>query len=181
MKDHKNSTDKKKLHSLNVAVFEDIFGDTISPYVEGKIEKYNFIYSELSTEEKNICTLEVLDVLMNSELGKAGSKRIEQWEAGWGENLQEFKTSLNKKSIAPKYFGKYDILRLKQKFIKTESKNFEANSLKIILDWLFDKYLRSTPSVYEFGCGTGHNLLQVRGVNESANLWGLIGQKPLVI
>jgi hypothetical protein len=31
-----------------------------------------------------------------------------------------------------------------------------------LLDWVFEKYITNVDSVYEFGCGTGHNLLRVR-------------------
>ena len=47
------------------------------------------------------------------------------------------------------------------------------NSLEIILDWLFDKYLCYVDAIYEFGCGTGHNLLRARRVNPNAILWGM--------
>jgi len=64
-------------------------------------------------------------------------------------------------------------VRWNQKFIKPASKNFEYNMLGVILDWVFDKYIRNAGAVYEFGCGTGHNLVRARKLNPAAILWGL--------
>jgi hypothetical protein len=45
--------------------------------------------------------------------------------------------------------------------------------LAVIQDYVFDKYFRDLLAVYEFGCGTGHNLFRVRDVNHRAELVGL--------
>ncbi len=52
-------------------------------------------------------------------------------------------------------------------------KNFEVNMLAILEYWLFEKYLKEFSKIYEFGCGTGHNLIRLREVNKTAELWGL--------
>ncbi len=45
--------------------------------------------------------------------------------------------------------------------------------LSILQYWIFEKYLKDFPTIYEFGCGTGHNLLRLRELNKKAILWGL--------
>lgn len=65
------------------------------------------------------------------------------------------------------------MVRWKQELIAPLHRQFEERLFFAIQDWLFDKYLRDKESVYEFGCGTGHNLFRVRAVNPHATLWGL--------
>jgi SAM-dependent methyltransferase len=110
---------------------------------------------------------------LSDDLIYSGEHRKEQWEKGWGQNLDELLKINASDAMIPRYFGKYEINRLRQKFIRPISRNFEYNMLGVILDWLFDKYLKNHESIYEFGCGTGHNLLRLRSFNSNANLWGL--------
>jgi SAM-dependent methyltransferase len=150
-----------------------MFNEKLSPYVKAKIEEYNFVYYEVTPEERDACIKKIVSALIDPNLIKAGEERYEQWEKGWSENLGKLTSKLDTESIIPHYFGKYSFVRINQRFIKPASKNFEYYSLCIILDWIFDKYIRDANSVYEFGCGTGYHLLRARKVNPTANLWGL--------
>ena len=115
----------------------------------------------------------ITSVLKDKNIVKAGKHRLSQWEKGWRENLKNITKSQNIGSIVPKYFGKYNYLRINQKFIRPASKNFEYHTLCVIVDWLFDKYVRKADNIYEFGCGTGYHLLRARKINPTAVLWGL--------
>jgi hypothetical protein len=158
---------------LKSADFEKMFGEKLSPYLIKKIKEYNFIYSEISNEERDVCLKKIIDVLLANHIIYAGKHRQKQWEKGWGENLNDLSKKDKLSAIAPHYFGKYDILRINQKFIRPLSPEFERKSLAIILDWLADKYMRETQAIYEFGCGTGHHLIDIRKVNAKANIYGL--------
>lgn len=152
--------------------FADVFQESLSEFVKTKIESLDFLARKISEEEKDEILLKIIKTLFDPEVIKAGKHRQEQWEKGWGENLEAYTKDSNE-SIIPRYFGKYGIVRWKQQFISPVSPNFEYNMLAAVQYWLFDKYLREADSIYEFGCGTGHNLLRVREVNETANLYGL--------
>ena len=115
-------------------------------------------------------------LFINENLIKAGKQRQNEWELGWSENLKNLKfnnVSEIKNSLTPKYFNKYNAVRFNNKLIKPTSLQFEKNTLLIILFWLFDKYARKFKNIYEFGCGTGHNLLTAHEVNPKAKLYGL--------
>jgi SAM-dependent methyltransferase len=104
----------------------------------------------------------------------SGEHRRDQWEAGWRENLDLFLRQPNDVGlIIPNYFNKYGAIRWRGRYIRPLSEQFEYRSLAIIQDWLFDQYLRDAAAIYEFGCGTGINLLRARQVNPGASLWGL--------
>lgn len=152
--------------------FAEAFQDNLSEFVKTKIKNFDFLARRVSAQDRDKILLKIMKTLLDPKLIKAGKHRQDQWEKGWAENLEAY-IKHGKESIIPRYFGKHDVVRWKQQFLNPVSANFEYNMLAVIQYWLFDKYLRSSNSIYEFGCGTGHNLLRVREVNPSASLWGL--------
>ncbi|MBL7057790.1 hypothetical protein ISS03_00475 [Patescibacteria group bacterium] len=161
---------EKKLITVD---FEKAFGEKLSSYVEEKIKQYDFTYTDFTQEERDYWLRRAVDILLDPNLEFSGEHRRDQWEVGWGQNLSLLEKEDVMQSINPHYFGKYPILRFCQKFIKPISSNFEVNSLYVIQHWLFDQYLRDSDSIYEFGCGTGHNLFNVQEINTTAKIWGL--------
>jgi hypothetical protein len=147
--------------------FSEVFGEPLSRYVAERAGKYEFQYQRLTEPERDDHILQVIDVLLRFPHIPAGEPRRDQWQAGWEAHLHD------PRGYIPAYFGKYPVVRWRQDYIKPVSPYFEYNSLAIIQDWLFDKYFRTAKAVYEFGCGTGHNLPGVRRVNPDAVLWGL--------
>jgi hypothetical protein len=158
---------------LNEADFARMFNEDMSSFVRDKINQANLIYQEISSEERDSCLIRIVDTLLDEYLVYSGEHRHEHWDSGWGENLQEYSESKNTEGVKPKYFGKYPINRLEQRFVKAVSNDYEVNILAILQYWLFEKYLKNYTSIYEFGCGTGHNLLRLRELNKQAELWGL--------
>lgn len=154
--------------------FEAVWDEKLSEYVKDKIEKYNFEYEEFDNKERDEWIRFICEVLLHPlKVVKAGPHRVEEWQRGWKENADAFISSGDIKDISPNYFEKYPVIRWNEDFIKPKSENFEERSLAIIQDWLFDKHFRDVGVIYEFGCGTCHNLLRVRGVNKDAELIGL--------
>ena len=169
-----NNLNSNAVKSLSVEDFEIAFGEKLSPYVTERINQYSFQYEEFSLEENESLLIKIVETLLDPNLLQSGEHRLDQWESGWGENLELFlKNPSNIDLIIPKYFNKYGAVRWCGRFIRPISEKFECHSLAIIQDWLFDKYLRDAPAIYEFGCGTGHNLLRARKVNSNASLYGL--------
>ena len=159
---------------LLVSEFESIFGEELSSYVTERIERYAFEYEEFSDIERDELLNIIVNTLLNPDVVKSGAHRKDQWESGWGENLDAITNDeSNINTIIPKYFNKYGAIRWKGRFIKPLSEKFEYQSLGIILDWLFDKYFKTFDHIYEFGCGPAYNLLRAREVNNNAELWGL--------
>lgn len=153
--------------------FEKAFGEKLNQYVRGKIRRYNFCYRQPTQKERDVLVKKILEVLLDQSIEPVGRGRLSKWEKGWNENLNKYQKLAAPKNLSPIYFGKYKCIRWNQDFIIPLSKNFEENSLSLIENWLFDKYLRRTKTIYEFGCGTGHNLLSLRAINPKAKIWGL--------
>ncbi len=152
---------------------ERVWQTKLSQFVKTKISGANLAYRELTLAERDQAIKKAVEFLLTDFVVYAGEHRYNQWEKGWGENLADFKKDRNIQAIVPRYFGKYPINRFDQDFVMALDNKFEINLLSILQYWIFEKYLKTSPVIYEFGCGTGHNLLRLREINPTATLWGL--------
>lgn len=160
------------ISTLRPADFALLFGDTISDALAKRIRQFDFNYIPLTPAERDHCLLFIVKLLLDSLVGKSGEHRKNEWESGWSENLELVKKG-DPRGLIPKYFDKYDVMRLRGEFVKVLAPDFEYNALAVIEQLLFEKYLSGVGAIYEFGCGTGHNLLRAREANPNAKLFGL--------
>ena len=135
-----------------------------------KSSKLNF--TKLSTKEYQDAILDI-EKTLNSDLVVSGSHRQNSWESGWGQNLNEYADSRDLEAIKPKYFGKFPLIRWKQALVKPESKSMESELLALLIQSLVEKHSEGVNNLYEFGCGTGNNLVNIRSFNKDFVLFGL--------
>jgi len=155
------------IKKITIQDFESAFGEELSSFVREKISGFVFEYEEVQEKDKDLLVLNILKSI-SAGLRKAGPHRAQDWIQGWAENRDEVK-----QSIKPKYFGKLPHVRWQGKFIKPISEDFEYNMAQVLQFWLFEKYMSGSTSIYEFGCGTAHNLLRAEEVSPAAKLYGL--------
>lgn len=165
-----NSGNKKIIRPAEV---EKMFGDKLSKFIKDKVLEFNIAYSELTTAERDACIKKIVEFLISKFVVYSGKHRFNDWERGWGENLKKWSGEQNLDFASPGYFGKYPIFRINQTWVRAESKDFERDSLSLIVNWLADKYFRNVAAIYEFGCGTGHHLPNIRKINPEADITGL--------
>jgi hypothetical protein len=166
---------KKQLTSSDISF---LLEEELSEFMRSRIDDKPLWYYDVTFKEYNQCLLKIVKAILNPKTVTAGEHRADNWEQGWSENFNELMTVLTSEkastdTIVPKYFGKHEFTRLNKCFIKPITENFEYLALCIIVDWLFDKYLRDAQFIYEFGCGTGYHLFRLRNINKSAALYGL--------
>lgn len=146
---------------------------SVNPYVAEKIRGYAMEHRSTTTEEHDKAILDMIHAVYNDELSVAGPARHPIWEKGWGENLADFDPSKAGLEIAkPHYHAKYPIVRWKGDLYVPLTEGYEYNMLALIGDWAFDRWLRESVWIGEFGCGTGHNLFRMREVCPDARLIG---------
>ncbi len=122
-------------------------------------------YRYLTKQEEERAIIQMLEVILDKSVPFSGPHRKKQWEKGWGENLESGDTT-------PKYFGKFKVNRLNGRLVYALDPKFEQNQLYSIVDKLAKKYLSKLPLIWEFGCGTGHNLWRIKAINPNAVLVG---------
>jgi len=160
------------IKQISITEIENAWGFKASPWFIKKFQDSNLDYQDLTEEEYN-SYLSKVELSLKDSIEQAGKDRISKWEIGWTENASEFISNKTVSNLVPKYFGKIPIIRWNQKWIKPVSTSMEYNFFGLLLDWVFEKYINKVDSVYEFGCGTGHNLLRIRDQFPNVNLYGL--------
>lgn len=161
---------KKKITRKDLGL---MFQDKISDFIGKKVDKTSLEYQTLDFEERNKVIQKIISVLLDNLIPFSGKHRFNQWKKGWGENFKAYSKNKDDKSLVPKYYGKYDVVRINGDFVKAISKDFELNMISLLTYFVADKYLKSAKNIFEFGCGPGHNLLKIREVNPTAHIWGL--------
>lgn len=153
--------------------FEILFQDKIPEWLAVRIINAHLAYEPLSESEHKSLVVKFNNDILQKPFSRSGEERQNQWETGWSDNLKMLREVNDISALIPRYYGKYDILRWNGKFIRPAQKDLEYKILEIVEYWLFEKYFKNLPAVYEFGCGTAHNLLRVREINKNAKLFGL--------
>ena len=110
----------------------------------------------------------------SGSLSAVGPERKQAWENGWSENLHNFlEADGDINELIPRYYRPGQVLSLDRNYITTSNPNVEFDFFRVLRLWLFQKYLTDAESVYEFGCGPGHNLASLAQLYPDKKLHGL--------
>lgn len=171
-----------RIKKLGLRDFADSFGCAIGDMSKSFrffMKQHDFRYSVLRNEDRDKI---VLDVLQRIELDqqRVGSKeRTAVWQKGWQENLQAFRRSrYDLKALIPRFVRANRVMRLNGQYVVPVSPTFEWDFFCVFRHWLFEKYLKDAKTVYEFGCGTGLNLVALAKLDPEKELHGLDFSSP---
>ncbi len=118
--------------------------------------------------------LSVLKHLESDKPTRVGQQRADIWESCWAENLRRFVGAAhNPDKLLPDFIRAGQPVRLKQEYVVPRTPRFEANFLQVCRAFLFDRFFRGVTSVYEFGCGSGFNLVALANQLPGKRLFGL--------
>lgn len=173
-KNHICRLDEVIYDNITIDDFAEIFGDSIynTQKICDVINNSDFRYRILSKNEKEKVIIKVIDNLM-SDLKVSGSHRKNDWENGWKENLVDYVESDNINTLIPKFVKNNEVIRFQGNYILPSDSNFETNFVKILRYYLFSKYFNDIDVIYEFGCGTGLNLVALNELFPEKILYGL--------
>lgn len=152
---------------------ESILGFVIDHNIKEKINEFDLSFELLSEQERDQIILKCIYFLINDNV-EVGKHRHNVWEFGWKENLDNFKINHDFDDLIPKYFNKSNIIRWNQKFIKSKNDFFDYKITSLMIDSIFCHFVKNKfDNLYEFGCGTGYNLLRFCNYDTNINLIGL--------
>ena len=142
--------------------------------IKKKINQTKLVYASIKQNNLDKIYLDLVNLNFFTKKSISGPHRHKEWENGWKYNFNQFKLKKNLNSLVPLWFyaGRRKPLRLFGRYIKPISTNFEYKYKKIFLYWIFLKYFKKVDNIYEFGCGTGHDLLLLREIFPKKNLTG---------
>lgn len=172
-----NADDQKKMQKVAIADFAQSFGTTredFSNHCLKLIDELDFSYRGLDPRERDAVILEVLRKLKSDRQVIAAPERKDIWEKGWAENLVAFKKSgFDPGALIPKFLRENQPIRYNGDYIMPRNPRFEYDYMTVFRTWLFQKYLTDPQTIYEFGCGTGLNLVLLAGLFPESKLHGL--------
>lgn len=164
------------VRTLTVKDFSDMLGEPESGFSRGAkdlIAQTDLRYEIISGEERDQIILDILKRIESSDLKVSGSHRKEDWEAGWSENLQGFVGRGDISELVPKYFKSSQILRIFRNYVRPLTDDFIFRFHSVFCRLIFEKYLSDVDSIWEFGCGTGHNLVLLSEMYPYKEIHGL--------
>jgi transketolase len=166
-----------KGRNMSIQDFASSFGTTpeeIPEECKELICKYNFTYTLLEGEAKEPVVMEVLNKIDSDQQVIAAPKRESVWNKGWSENLKEFiSQGGNIDTLVPKFLRPSKVFRLFGGYVSVSDPEFERNFIKVLRSWLFRTYFSPYDTIYEFGSGTGHNLVELAHLFPEKELIGL--------
>lgn len=126
------------------------------------IKKKKIFYTELNSAKREKAISDTLKKISDETRIVTNKGRKKIWEKGWGDIKNNFTKKKNIKNLIPQFYSKRSNLyfRLNGKFIKS-SKKFEYEMIDIYRNWYFRKYFQNIENIYEFGAGSGHNLISL--------------------
>lgn len=151
--------------------FQTMFGGPLDLRTAQTIGGYDWRYRVVDGAESNRIVLGLLRRAEHRDFTIAG-ENIERWQKGWSENLEEFKRTGDVAALEPKYLRPSKYLRLNQQFIEPADPMFERNWYRIFRAWFARRYLAKFDCIYEFGCGSGHNVAWLAQEFPDKMIWG---------
>lgn len=158
---------------LSSNYFENLWRIKLSDFARELIDSLELECSPIDHYHEKELIDEMNHELTEGKFVRAGIERLSIWESGWRENYNEYLETRNRISLLPKYFGKSPINRLNQRLVIGLGENFEVRMLRAVQSWIFTSYFAEIETVYEYGCGTGHNLLYLHDLFPNIELVGL--------
>ncbi len=105
---------------------------------------------------------------------KVGAQRAGIWESCWSENLRSFVSGGHDlERLVPKFIKPGQPVRLNQDYVFPRNPSFELDFYQVCRAFLFDRFFARLKSAYEFGCGSGFNLVALSKQFPHINLYGL--------
>lgn len=167
----------KKTNNLTSESFAKIFNekeDSLPLLAIQAIKKTNFRYKIVEGKEYEQAILKILKTLDSQTLKTSGPHRLREWEKGWKEHLLGFKQNNQDLNNLIAKWGMSDrYIRLHGELIKPQSDSFENDFVTVIRYYLFAKYYKNINTLYEFGVGTGLNLVAASEIFPKMKLVGL--------
>jgi hypothetical protein len=156
---------------IKIKDFKDYIKEEPSVLIKKQLKDLE--YENLSKQEEKKLILKIIKTIYEKRIIKSGKDYKKYWEKGWNENYKNYKKSKKNYELIPKYFFKSNIARIGNRLISTKTKLFDFKILRIITNYVYEKYLINEINIVEFGCGTGHNLIALSKINKKANILGL--------
>lgn len=156
---------------ISVEDFEEILELKLSEEARKIVGEKNFEYQFANPEEHKLALMRFVDFLTEYKK-ESGPEYKDIWEKGWQENLDSFKITGKLEDLIPKFVRKKELIRFKGRWISPIDAEFETNFVMVLRDAIFRHYFSEFSSIWEFGSGTGLNLVHLSNIFPDKKLFG---------
>lgn len=134
----------------------------------------DFRYDLPQDAQRDRIILQVLQNIESDALTQVGPQRAEIWESCWSDNLRRFvEAGYNPLQLVPDFIRPDQPVRLNRAYVIPASPRFELDFFRVCRAYLFERFFSAVRSVYEFGCGSGFNLVAFAEQIPGRKLYGL--------
>lgn len=169
---------------LTISDFAGLIGESVSNIdfdTRKFLTDFDFRYAPVEQGEEESIILKILKSLNSKKFSVVGSERYEVWNSAWEKTSQRFSNDNHAgRSLTPDFLDAHPILRLNRKFIRPFDPSFEGNVFSVLRHWLYQQYFAPIQTIYEFGCGSGFNLVALAEMFPDKTLFGLDWAKSSV-
>jgi SAM-dependent methyltransferase len=135
---------------------------------------HDFHYEVQEGPARDRIIRQVMEHLDSDKPSKVGQHRAAIWESCWSDNLQKFVDGgFDPGKLVPDFFKPDQPIRLNQDYVIPRNPRFELDFFQVCRAFLFERFFSDAGSVYEFGCGSGFNLLALAQQLPGKKLYGL--------
>lgn len=177
MKTDSKGHSKAAVKNMTVNDFAGALGidvGSISENCRNLISGFDFRYNVIEERDKEALMLEILKKIDSDKQIIGAPERQGVWEKGWEDNLKDFISSgYDLDKLVPRFIRPGQAVRLNQNYIAPVDPNFELNCFTVFRQLLIEKYVMGYENIYEFGCGTGFNLVAIARTCPGKYLFGL--------
>ena len=154
-----------QIKNVDLQTLADSFGTDISDVkkvCEKKLHAIDTEYKIYSGSQREKLIIEILKSIDFDKQIIGAPERTDVWNDGWNENLILLKNNnYQLDSLLPKFIRKNKPMRFMGEYILPNEKNFEHEYFNIYRSWLFEKYFSDYDSIYDIGCGSSYNLVEL--------------------
>ena len=161
--------------------FEDAFGAALDPQTISEVRSHDFRLQPIVGEARDSLVIEILEKIRGDQqiVGDPARERI--WESGWQENLEDFRSRSDHTLLVPRFIRPNQPIRWQGKFYSPANPNFETSFTRVLRSFIFgkiDSEIGGSEQIdlYEFGAGTGWNLVHAyewfRAKNRPLQIFG---------
>ncbi len=163
------SLKKVTLKDLNNTFGTKFFSSSFIKIFKKKKLEYVPVNKEINSRIIKDC----INIILKDKKKINSQKRKKIWMDGWNQNYINYKKNPKNLNFLTPHFIKSNFpKRFLKKFIIPKSKNFEYSLFELFREDLFQKYFTKYENIYEFGCGTGINLLALKKKFSNKSIFG---------
>lgn len=163
-------------NKLTIEQFSKLVGSTTDKLGYECIKLFNTLdmtYRIIEGEEEKQLIFDILKKIDGDTQIIGAPERTDVWFKGWEENLNDFRNNKDDESVTPKFIRPNKVIRLDGKYIEPSNPYFERDYAKLLQLYIYHNFIsKDIDNVYEFGCGSGFNLLNLSEFRKDLNLYG---------